>query len=74
MIAKRLPNVPYILAVPGNKWGDEYDMTGEPLVSGTTHQRLRQEIRKESGGAHRRIRCPVAQRDAPALPTLLRLC
>ena len=26
-----VPNVPYIFAVPGNKWGNQYDMTGEDL-------------------------------------------
>ncbi len=24
-----VPNVPYIIAVPGNKWGDKYDMRGK---------------------------------------------
>ena len=26
-----VPNVPYIIAVPGNHWGDQYDLTGAPM-------------------------------------------
>ena len=26
-----VPNVPYIFAVPGNHWGDQYDLTGAPM-------------------------------------------
>jgi len=35
-VATWMPNTPYIIAVPGNKWGKEYDLTGKELTFSAT--------------------------------------
>ncbi len=35
-----VPNVPYIIAVPGNHWGAQYDMTNKALVFSATDVRV----------------------------------
>lgn len=39
-VAEWIPNIPYIIAVPGNHWGEQYDMTYKILEFSATDARV----------------------------------
>lgn len=52
-VDKLKANTPYIIAVPGNKWGDEWNLTNQPITFvGVAGAQIDKDAEAETGGEH----------------------
>ena len=52
-VAELKANTPYIIAVPGNKWGDEWDLTNQTITFvGVANAQIEKDAEAETGGEH----------------------
>lgn len=61
-------NVPYIVAFPGSKWGEEFNLGGKELVFSASNARLTADVRQiSSTSVYNFVGTTTAQRDVPGI-------